>query len=172
MNYSMEGEETERLFFRKLTMDDFDTWLPFHQEPKSSEYWSGLPQDPVVACTQQFDRVFERYENGLGGMFALIDKDSKKLVGLSGLLIQSVDGQEALEIGYSILPKHWGKGFASEAAEKCKEVAFKYRWSDHLISIIHIHNEPSKKVALKNGMHIEKRTIYKGNPVFIFRIDR
>jgi RimJ/RimL family protein N-acetyltransferase len=168
----MEGAETKRLQFRKLTVADFDAWLPFHVDPRSSQFWSGLPQNPVAACSQQFDRVFERYEKGLGGMFALINKDTKELVGLCGLLIQSVDGQEELEIGYSVLPTHWGKGFASEAAQKCKETAFKKGWANHLISIIHIENEPSKKVAINNGMHLEKRTEYKNNPVYIFRIDR
>ena len=172
MNYSMEGEETERLTFRKLTVADFEDWLPFHQEPKSSEFWTGLSKDPKVACTDQFQRIFERYEKGMGGMHALINKKTKKLVGICGLLLQIVDDIEELEIGYSILPEHWGKGYASEAAEKCKATAFKNQWANHLISIIHIDNEASKKVAIKNGMHIEKRTVYKENPVFIFRIDR
>ena len=150
----------------------FEDWLPFHQEPKSSQFWAVLPKDPWDACTEQFDRVFERYEKNLGGMHALVDKKNKKLVGICGLLVQIVDNIEELEIGYSILPEHWGKGYASEAAEKCKATAFKNQWANHLISIIHIDNEPSKKVAIKNGMHIEKRTLYKENPVFIFRIDR
>ncbi|PIB30530.1 GNAT family N-acetyltransferase [Maribacter sp. 4G9] len=172
MNYSMESEETERLKFRKLTMADFDAWLPFHEDPRSSQYWSGLPKDPISACSQQFDRVFERYEKDLGGMFAIINKDTEELVGLCGLLVQIVDGQQELEIGYSILPKYWGNGFATEAAGKCKLTAFKKGWANHLISIIHIDNEPSKKVAINNGMHLEKRTEYKNNPVYIFRIDR
>ena len=172
MIYSMEGVETERLLFRKLTMDDFEDWLPFHKEPKSSLHRSGLPKDPSKACAEQFERVFERYEEGLGGMFALVDKITNELIGLCGLLVQIVDFQEELEIGYSILPKFWGQGYASEAAQRCKETAFKNGWADHLVSIIHIDNEPSKKVAIKNGMHIEKRTEYKNNPVFIFRIDR
>ncbi|UWX55702.1 GNAT family N-acetyltransferase [Maribacter litopenaei] len=149
MIYSMEGVETERLLFRKLTMDDFEDWLPFHKEPKSSLYWSGLPKDPFKACAEQFERVFERYEEGLGGMFALVDKITNELIGLCGLLVQIVDLQEELEIGYSILPKLQGQGYASEAAQRCKETAFKNGWADHLVSIIHIDNEPSKKVAIK-----------------------
>ena len=104
-------------------------------------------------------------------MFALMEKTSKELVGLCGLLVQIVDGKEDLEIGYSVLLTHWSKGYASEAAQKCKETAFKNGWANRLISIIHIDNEPSKKVALKNGMHLEKRTVYNNNPVYIFRID-
>ncbi len=169
MNYLLEGEQSKRLSFRKVKSLDFSNWLPFHEEPLSSQYWSGLPKDPKVACEEQFKNIFYRYKKSLGGMNALILKSENKLVGLCGLLVQEVDGQPELEIGYSILPKYWGKGIAAEAAQKCKEVAFTNKWSPSLISIIHIDNLASQKVALKNGMQLDKTTTYKYNPVHIFR---
>jgi hypothetical protein len=39
-----------------------------------------------------------------------------------------------------------------------------------LISIVHVENQQSAKVALRNGMKPEKTTIYKEIPVNIFRI--
>jgi RimJ/RimL family protein N-acetyltransferase len=70
------------------------------------------------------------------------------------------------------LPQFWQQGFAIEAAQKCKEFAFEHHFADSLISIIHVDNVPSQKVALKNGMHLQKTTSYKDNPVHIFRVDR
>lgn len=172
MKYSMVGEETERLLFRKLTQSDYQDWLPFHKDPRSTQYWSGLPQNPELACTEQFQRTFERYEQDLGGMCALVSKDHGELIGLCGLLLQQVDAIEALEIGYSILPKYWKKDYATEAAKQCKESAFKQQWADYLISIIQVDNLPSQKVAYNLGMSLEKTTSYKGNRVHIFRIDR
>lgn len=166
----LTGQETERLLFRKLTPADFNLWLPFYHEPKSTQYWEGLPQDPITACQEQFDRVFERYQNNLGGMNALIHKETKALIGLCGLLVQEVDGQSELEIGYAVLPQYWQQGYAYEAAHKCKCFAQENKLAKSLISIIHIDNTPSKKVALKNGMQLEKTTQYKNNPVAIFRI--
>lgn len=170
--YLLEHEESERLLFRKLEPSDFEEWLPFYHDPRSTQYWEGLPSHPEEACKVQFDRVFERYENNLGGMNALILKASGKLVGICGLLVQVVDGLEELEIGYSILPKFWLQGFAFEAAQKCKQFAFQEGYSDSLISIIHVDNVPSQKVALKNGMFLDKTTIYKDNPVHIFRVNQ
>lgn len=163
-------KQTKRLSFRKIVPSDFDLWLPFYDDPSSTEFWDGLPEHPLEACQQQFDRIFERYENNLGGMNALILKKTQELVGICGLLIQTVDDKQELEIGYSILPKHRRKDFAFEAAQKCKQFAFANGFADSLISIIHIHNIPSQKVALKNGMVIDKTTTYKDNPVHIFRI--
>lgn len=170
MKYLLNGESTERLIFRNLKESDFDSWLPFHKDPRSSEFWNGLPNDPKTACQQQFNRIFERYEKDLGGMNALICKKTNLLVGLCGLLIQTVDNIEELEIGYSILPEHWQKGYATEAAKKCKEFAFNNNFRDSLISIIHINNIPSIKVALANGMQLSKTTKYHNNPVHIYRV--
>lgn len=169
-NLLLIGQETERLTFRKFEATDFDNWLPFHQDPRSSQYWEGLPQEPNKACTEQFERIFERYEKNLGGMNALINKRSQELIGMAGLLIQNVDEMEELEIGYSILPEYWKKGFATEAAIKCKTYAFENIRPSSLISIIHIDNLPSQKVARNNGMQLDKTTVYKNNPVHIFRV--
>lgn len=170
--FLLEGEETKRLLFRKIVPSDFERWLPFHQDPKSTQYWMGIPKDPYQACTEQFQRIFERYEKDLGGMNALIEKNTTLLIGICGLLVQNVDGTEELEIGYSVLPAFRKKGFATEAAIKCREYAFKNHFRASLISIIHVDNHPSKMVARNNGMQLDKKTIYKDNPVEIFRIEK
>jgi len=166
----LEGEASKRLFFRKVEPSDFEDWLPFYDHPQSTQYWEGLPESHIEACTQQFDRTFERYEKGLGGMNALILKETAALIGLCGLLVQEVDGISELEIGYSVLPTYWRKGFAFEAAHQCKSYAIDHNLSKSLISIIHVDNIPSQKVALKNGMVLDKTTNYKDNPVHIFRV--
>ncbi|MEM1256893.1 MAG: GNAT family N-acetyltransferase [Bacteroidota bacterium] len=166
----LEGTASKRLFFRKVTASDFEEWLPFYNNPLSTQFWSGLPTNPREACQHQFDQIFERYEKDLGGLNALILKENSKLIGLCGLLIQKVDGQSELEIGYSVLPSFWRRGFAFEAAHKCKSHAMEHGLAKSLISIIHIDNIPSQKVALKNDMFLDKTTSYKNNPVHIFRV--
>ena len=172
--YSLEGQETERLIFRPVQQTDFDTWLRFCQFPNSLTYIFPEEElalaDPVAYCNIWFNRVFNRYANGLGGMNALIDKHTNEFVGQCGLLIQTIDEVEELEIGYSLMPEHRGKGYAIEAANKCKQYAFDNNLCESLISIIHINNSASAKVALANGMTLEKTTISKGQPVNIYRI--
>ena len=168
--YLLENQESERLYFRKIVPEDFITWLPFHQNPDATQYWEGLPNIAETACKEQFDAIFERYDKGLGGMNALILKNTNQLVGICGLLVQTVDQIQELEIGYSVLPEYWQKGYAYEAAKKCKDYAFELKLSPSLISIIHVDNVPSQKVALKNGMLQDKTTTYKENPVHIYRV--
>jgi [ribosomal protein S5]-alanine N-acetyltransferase len=172
--YSLEGQETERLLFRPVVQSDFDTWLVFCQYPQSLDYIFSQEQlaveDPVERCKMWFARVFNRYEHGLGGMNALIDKQTGEFVGQCGLLIQTIDDMEELEIGYSLMPEHRGKGYAIEAARKCKEYAFEHDLRDSLISTIHVDNDASAKVAIANGMTLEKTTVSHGDPVNIYRI--
>ncbi|MBK7650843.1 MAG: GNAT family N-acetyltransferase [Flammeovirgaceae bacterium] len=158
------------MIFRKIEKSDFNEWLKFFADPTTSIHWTEEKQSPQDACNGWYQKQFWRHENDMGGMNALIEKSSGKLIGHCGLLVQTVDETTELEIGYSLLPEFWGKGYASEAATKCKDFAFKNNLAKSLISIISLTNIPSQNVALKNGMIIEKETAYKGNSIRVFRI--
>jgi RimJ/RimL family protein N-acetyltransferase len=170
MKYLLDGEETSRLRFRMIKQPDFNHWLPFFEEPESFRFWNINFRSPELECQQWYDKQFERYDQDKGGMNALIEKSTGKFVGHCGLLVQRVDNIGELEIGYSLLPAFWNKGFASEAAVKCRDVAFERKYAPSLISIISLTNAPSARVAEKNGMTIDKQTVYYNNQVNIFRI--
>ena len=170
MKYLLDGEETVRLAFRRIRESDFTDWLKFFEDPQTSMHWVEEKEAPGIACQKWYQKQLWRYENDKGGMNALIEKSSGKLIGHCGLLVQIVDGIPELEIGYSLLPDFWNRGYAFEAASHCREFAFKNDFSKSLISIISLTNGPSQKVALKNRMKIEKETNYNGNKVYIFRV--
>ncbi len=170
MQYLLDGEETNRLVFRKIKESDCNVWLKFFEDPQTSIDWVEEKIHPLIACQKWYEKQYWRYENDKGGMNALIEKSSGKLIGHCGLLVQTVDEISELEIGYSLLPDFWNKGYAFEAASHGRDFAFKNDFSDSLISIISLSNVPSQKVALKNNMTIEKETTYNGNKVYIFRV--
>jgi [ribosomal protein S5]-alanine N-acetyltransferase len=169
----LEGQETSRLRFRNVQQDDFNTWLQFCEDAASLKYFwfaDGI-EDPKEKCRIWFERVFARYQNELGCLNVLIDKASGELVGQCGLLIQTVDDVKELEIGYSIMPQHRQKGYAFEAAKYCRDYAFSNNLTDSLISIIHPENANSANVAGKNGMKIDKQSMFNSSYlVNIFRI--
>lgn len=174
MNYLLTGEETKRLKFRKLERTDFNDWQPLFEVKEVASY---LGLDTTLTkkelCEKWFEKAFWRYDNNKGGMNVLVDKKTNKMIGQSGLLIQNVNGQEYLEVGYSILPEFWGKGYASEAAQKCKEFAFTNDFRDELISMIHADNIASQKVAINNGMTLYRELDdYLGMPVKIFKVTK
>ncbi len=172
MKYLLKDQETERILFREVDSSHFNDWLAFHKNPLTSLHWNSELESPEKECKKWYDKQFHRYENNLGGMNSLIEKQSGELIGYCGLLIQTVDEKTELEIGYSLLPKFWKKGFASEAAIKCRDFAFENDLADSIISIISLTNKPSENVAIKNGMTVDKKTDYHGNAVNIFRISK
>ncbi len=117
--FLLEGQKTDRLIFRKLEPDDFDSWLPFFEHPDSTKYLLKFANsNPLDQCKEWFDRVFMRYNNGLGGFNVVIDKRDGTFIGMGGLQVQTVDDIPEMEVGYSIMPEQRGKGYATEAAKK------------------------------------------------------
>lgn len=173
MKFLLTGEVSNRLLYRHLEKSDFDWWMEFSSNQEATKYFDFTGDlVPEEFCRMWFNKVFERYENNSGGHNVLVEKETKQPVGMCGLLIQEVDGIKELEIGYSIHPKFWKRGFATEAARKCKDFSFKNNFAESLISIVHIDNIASAKVAMNNGMTLDKITEYKSIPVNIFRISK
>lgn len=173
MKYLLTNETTKRLIFKLVDRSYFEDWIAFFKHPDTARFLGF--QDigtPYEQATEWFRRVEERYKNDLGGLNALIDKEINKFVGQCGLLVQDLDGKKELEIGYSILPEYWNLGYATEAAIKCRDFAFQNSFSESLISIIHVDNDKSEKVALKNGMIKIKQTEFRSMAVNIFGINK
>jgi [ribosomal protein S5]-alanine N-acetyltransferase len=170
LKYLLHHQQTDRLLFREIQKSDFSLWVDFFKDSASFQYWKGALDSPEVECERWYTKQFHRYENDLGGMNALVEKESGKLVGHAGLLGQNVDGVPELEIAYSLLASFRNMGYATEAAAKCRDVAFESSFAKSLISIISLPNLPSANVARKIGMRVYSQTIYKENAVNIFRI--
>ena len=172
MKYLLNNEETTRLYFRLIESSDFDKWIHFFKDPSSFKHWIVQRQDPEIECCKWYEKQENRYALDLGGMNALVEKSTGNFIGYSGLLIQHVDDKEELEVAYSLLPAYRNKGYATEAALKCRDHAFENNFKDSVISIVSITNTPSSNVAVKNGMRLEKQTLYRENQVNIFRIKK
>lgn len=171
-NFILDNQQSQRLLFRRVTQDDFNDWLEFFKDPASLKYLALPKGEPETLCQLWIDIILERYDKNRGGMNALIEKNTGAFVGQCGLLFQDIDGKTEIEIGYSIVPKYRGKGFATEAAVKCKEYAFENNLTNSIISIILQGNQSSVNVALKNGMKYDKTTTYKERIADIYRINK
>ena len=173
MKYLLQGIESNRLFFRILESSDFDAWLEFAGDEEGSAFVGlGHIPTPEGRCAQWFANSESRYRENRGGVNVMVEKSSGEMVGQCGLLVQEVDGIPELEIGYSIIPRFRNLGYALEGAQTCRDYAFQHDFASSLISIIHVDNHLSKKVALKNGMKLSHSTHFKGIPVDIYRITK
>lgn len=167
MNYF--EQESERLIYRKLTVDDIPDWVSFFANNDMLRFVGITTDEPHEELSKKWiEKQLDRYRDEGLGMLAVIEKSSGKLIGLTGIIPRELDGTNYLEIGYSYKPEYWGKGFASEASQQMKKFAFDSGLTNELISIIDIDNYPSQAVARKNNMEILFKTTYLEMEVFIF----
>lgn len=81
-----------------------------------------------------------RYEKYGFGLWAAVLQTSGEIVGQAGLTLQPCEGETLLEIGYLLKRRFWGRGYAREAANACKEYAFERLGAEKVYSIIKVEN--------------------------------
>ncbi len=167
------GKTTDRLLIRKLEESDIDSWKDFFIDNPSLPYL-GIDEilSPEKNAREWIEMQFKRYEENRYGHHALVNKDTGEFVGMCGLLTQTIEGKQEIEIGYSLLPKHWGKGYASEASQFFRDYGFEHENLNHIISVIDIRNTASQKVAVRNGMMIDRQIKYWDLDVYIYQITK
>ncbi|MCP4146170.1 MAG: GNAT family N-acetyltransferase [bacterium] len=167
----LRDHTTQRLRFRELQKDDYGELMTFFNSPEATRFLF-IEEERETYCKKWIERQIHRYRNEQLGLCALELKETRQFIGQCGILTQTIDGKKELEIGYHLLPRFWGKGYASEAAIACRDFAFKNLFVDSVVSIIHADNKASCKVALNNGMRVNKSSIFNYIPVDVYRITR
>lgn len=163
--------ETCRLFVRECVSEDVDSLETILGDPEIMQFSLKGPLDKEKIA-DYVKLVRTHYLKHGYGPWALISKEKGKLIGLAGLINQTIDDDECIELIYRLAKDDWGKGIATEAALAIKEFAFKKLGLDRLVSIIEPGNTPSKKVAEKIGMNLWKKTHFHEIEVEIYDVNR
>lgn len=142
--------ETERLYLREMTQADFPALCRILQDEEVMYAYAGAFSDEEAQAW--LDKQLARYAKWGFGLWAVLKKDTREMIGQCGLTMQPWKDREVLEIGYLFQRAYWHKGYATEAAMACKTYAFQMLNADQVCSIIRDTNLPSQKVALRNGM--------------------
>lgn len=164
--------ETERLFLRKITQNDFIDLCKILQDDDVMYAYEGSFSNGEVQ--QWLDKQLFRYENDGIGLWAVILKENNKMIGQCGLTIQHIPDSDVIETGYLFQKEYWHKGYATEAAKACNKYAFEKLGADEVFSIIRDTNIASQNVAIRNGMTCKGTFVkhYRGvdMPHYIFSV--
>jgi [ribosomal protein S5]-alanine N-acetyltransferase len=162
--------ETKRLILREFSLNDVDDLLEVLSDPIAMQFYP-KPFDRQMTQTW-IERNMQSYIRHGFGLWALILKASGQLIGDCGLVAQKVDDSDAVEIGYHVRRVLWGQGFATEAAQACREYGFNQLDCNRLISLINPENIASRRVAEKNGMRLIKQMTWKDRPTCLYAVER
>lgn len=161
---------TDRLWLREILPTDLDDLLEIWADPVAMRWYpKTLERDELAALVERNQKRYEQYGHGL---WAVILQRENQFIGDCGPVWQEVDGVEELEIGYHLKPKYWGQGFATEAARGCMTYAFEKLNARRIISMIRPENLPSRHVAERNGLQIEKELFWRGYQHYVYAIER
>jgi ribosomal-protein-alanine N-acetyltransferase len=162
--------ETPRLMLRPFAANDLDRmaelmankdFMRFSMGPMTREQTKGF-----------LDKLIGWDREGLPSQFAMVSRTSAALLGYCGFFHHEVDGKMEIEIGYRLDCAFWNGGLTTEAARAVRDHGFRDLKLDYVISLIHPENLPSRRVAEKNEMTMERETIFRGFPTFVFSITR
>lgn len=142
--------ESERLFFRQLTQEDYADLCSILQDEQVMYAYEHAFSDEEVQ--QWLERQRMRYEKDGFGLWAVCLKENGQMIGQAGLTMQDWDGRQVVEVGYLFKKAFWRQGYGTEAAICCRDYAFHTLSVPAVYSIIRDTNTASKKVAQRNQM--------------------
>ena len=169
------SQESTRLKYVPITAEDTQLWKVFF-ENNPTERFIGFENSTKTAEEKAkfwIDRQIKKWNDGAFGQLKVLHKKTDELIGIGGVSMREFDGLFEYEITYSLLPKFWGNGYATELATHFRDYMFTYAECSTVISIIHHENEASINVAEKNNMSVySKIDDYMGMKVIIFRANQ
>lgn len=145
----MLPRDTARLRFREMSAADLDRVAALLGDPKVMRFYPAPKSREDAARWIEWSRRNYR-EHGFG--LWLVETTGGEFVGDCGLTWQSVNGAPELEVGYHVRSELHGRGYATEAAAACRDLARRKALADRLVAIIHPDNTASRRVAEKIGL--------------------
>lgn len=166
----MQILETPRLILREFDSDDADDLARVISDAETMRFYPA-PYD-WAGVEEWISRNLRRYREHGYGLWAMVLKETREMIGDCGITIQDVDGVGETEIGYHVRRDYWRQGLATEAARACRDYGFARLASERIISLIRPENLASRRVAEKNGMTVWKETTRKELRHLVYAIRR
>jgi len=140
--------ETKRLILRELQQDDAGHFFELNNDPEVLKYTGDVAFKSIDEA-REFLKNYSHYEENGYGRWAVIRKEDHVFLGWCGLKLNE---EGYVDIGFRIFKKYWGKGYATEAAEKSIELGFEQFGLLEIIGRSASENKASFRVLEKIGM--------------------
>jgi ribosomal-protein-alanine N-acetyltransferase len=154
---------TERLILRELEAPDADGIFALDSDPEVLRYIG----TPVMTDRSEADHVIaiirrQYQENGIG-RWAMELRTTGEFVGWCGLKLEKhVRPFAYYDIGYRLVRKHWGLGYATEAASACLRHGFEVLGYPEICAAVEVEHQASNHVLRKIGMQQGEPFLYDG----------
>lgn len=157
--------ETDRLILRAIEASDADGLFELDSNPRVHQFLGNRPikrKDEVYAI---IDYIHKQYSDNGIGRWAMIEKASGEFMGWTGIKIESKETNgytDYCDLGYRMIPRFWGKGYATESSLVAVDYGFKVLDISTIYGAAHIDNIASNKVLQKAGLEFVNCFEYEG----------
>jgi len=149
---------TPRLLIRRFVAED---WRDLHElqgDPEATKFIGG--PWPIEKTQEVTKAIAGSYPSNELEWFAVTDRTTKKTLGtcwlgnLNPKWCDALGISPSIELGYRYAKQHWGKGYATEAAQAMLQRGFDELNLPEIVAIVDICNGASERVLQKLGMKL------------------
>jgi [ribosomal protein S5]-alanine N-acetyltransferase len=153
--YENNFYETERLMIRAMSLDDSAFIFELYNSPKFIKY-IGDRNIRTLSDAENYirNRFLPQFEKLGYGNYLVVTKDGNQKIG--GVGIFEREGLDIVDIGFSLLERFEGKGYAYEAALMVKSIGMDEFGLKKLSAITTKDNFSSQKLIEKLGLEFQK----------------
>ena len=144
---------TERLILREIEEYDFFDMFEYARIPYVGPTAGWQPHTNPNE-TKSIIRMFQgKKRYGQLGVFAIVLKNTNKMIGTVEL--HTYTANHKAELGYTVSPYYWGKGYAVEASQKLISWGFEVLGLKRIECSAFVTNTQSRRVCEKLGLTYE-----------------
>jgi [ribosomal protein S5]-alanine N-acetyltransferase len=157
--------ETERLILRELQPSDDIGMFELDSNPLVHQYLGNNPIHTIKEARNVIDLVRSQYDRNGIGRWATIEKESGNFIGWSGLkFIEEPENNRVrfYDVGYRLMPKYWGKGYATESAKAAIDYGFTQLKLNEIIGSANVENTRSRRALEKCGLTFVEQFYWHG----------
>jgi RimJ/RimL family protein N-acetyltransferase len=141
---------TERLALRHFTAHDVEWLVALYSDPDVTRYLGGT-KDRLATEELLRVRVLEYYDKHPGlGIWMTVERASGVPVGFH--LLNHIQGESIIQVGYALLRPAWGRGFATEMAGPVLRYGFVDLGLPRIAGMTSLANVASQRVLEKIGL--------------------
>jgi len=147
--------ETERLILRNILPEDVDGMFELDSDPEVHKYLGNKPFTTKSQSEVNIKEIIKQYENYGIGRWAMVNKQTNEFMGWSGLKFNTItlNGHSNFyDVGYRIIKRFWGKGYATESSIAALDYGFNTLNLDTIYGITEKDNQASHQILLKIGL--------------------
>jgi 3-dehydroquinate dehydratase/shikimate dehydrogenase len=148
---------TDRLVLRQWGNEDLEPFASMNADPRVREYFPGL--QTREESNHSVSLASNHIEKFGWGFWAASLAETGEFIGFIGLedVYFQAEFVPAVEIGWRLAFKYWGKGYATEGALACLRYGFETLKLNEIVSFTAVENTRSRAVMQKIGMHHDSK---------------